>query len=100
MYFDMFGVVWLLIVLGWFDQIQQYGQVQLLMLLGEKGWINSVFVLYMNINVLDICIYSVWVGVQCMCIGQFIDYLYLLMYYQDWFDQNGVGLIMSCVFVL
>ena len=65
---------------GRLDQIQQYGQVQLSMPPGEKGWTNSVLASYTNTNVSDTRIYSARVGVQRTRTGQFIDYAYSLMY--------------------
>ncbi|KUZ06725.1 autotransporter assembly complex protein TamA [Burkholderia diffusa] len=90
-YLDTFGAAWPLTVSGRLDQIQQYGQVQLSMPPGEKGWTNSVLASYTNTNVSDTRIYSARVGAQRTRTGQFIDYAYSLMFYQDRLDQNGAG---------
>ncbi len=90
-YLDTFGAAWPLSVSGRLDQIQQYGQIQLSMPPGEKAWTNSVLASYTNTNVSDTRIYSARVGLQRTRTGQFIDYSYSLMYYQDRLDQNAAG---------
>ncbi|MGU7781799.1 autotransporter assembly complex protein TamA [Burkholderia sp. PU8-34] len=90
-YLDTFGAAWPLTVSGRVDQIQQYGQVQLSMPPGPRAWTNSVLASYTNTNVSDTRIYSTRIGVQRTRTGQFIDYAYSLMFYQDRLDQNGAG---------
>ncbi|MGU7771128.1 autotransporter assembly complex protein TamA [Burkholderia sp. MR1-5-21] len=90
-YLDTFGAAWPLTVSGRVDQIQQYGQVQLSMPPGPRAWTNSVLASYTNTNVSDTRIYSARIGLQRTRTGQFIDYAYSLMFYQDRLDQNGAG---------
>ncbi|AOJ10967.1 autotransporter assembly complex protein TamA [Burkholderia mayonis] len=90
-YLDTFGAAWPLSVSGRIDQIQQYGQVQLSMPPGPRGWTNSILASYTNTNVSDTRIYSARIGAQRTRAGQFIDYMYSLMFYQDRLDQNGAG---------
>ncbi|WP_316400865.1 autotransporter assembly complex protein TamA, partial [Burkholderia pseudomallei] len=90
-YLDTFGAAWPLSVSGRIDQIQQYGQVQLSMPPGPRAWTNSILASYTNTNVSDTRIYSARVGAQRTRTGQFIDYSYSLMFYQDRLDQNGAG---------
>ena len=90
-YLDTFGAAWPLTVSGRLDQIQQYGQVQLSMPPGEKGWTNSVLASYTNTNVSDTRIYSARVGVQRTRTGQFIDYAYSLMYYWTGSTRTAPG---------
>nr|WP_323121112.1 autotransporter assembly complex family protein [Burkholderia alba] len=90
-YLDTFGAAWPLSVSGRLDQIQQYGQIQLSMPPGGKAWTNSVLASYTNTNVSDVRIYSARVGLQRTRTGQYIDYSYSLMYYQDRLDQNAAG---------
>lgn len=90
-YLDTFGAAWPLTVSGRIDQIQQYGQVQLSMPPGPRAWTNSVLASYTKTNVSDTRIYSARIGAQRTRTGQFIDYSYSLMFYQDRLDQNGAG---------
>ncbi|KVP91773.1 hypothetical protein WJ95_07850 [Burkholderia ubonensis] len=94
-YLDTFGAAWPLTVSGRLDQIQQYGQVQLSMPPGSRAWTNSVLASYTNTDVSDTRIYSARVGVQRTRTGQYIDYAYSLMFYQDRLKQNGAGPTMS-----
>ncbi|PCE32040.1 autotransporter assembly complex protein TamA [Burkholderia ubonensis] len=94
-YLDTFGAAWPLTVSGRLDQIQQYGQVQLSMPPGPRAWTNSVLASYTNTDVSDTRIYSARVGVQRTRTGQYIDYAYSLMLYQDRLNQNGAGPTMS-----
>lgn len=94
-YLDTFGAAWPLTVSGRLDQIQQYGQIQLSMPPGERAWTNSVLASYTNTDVSDTRIFSARVGVQRTRTGQFIDYAYSLMFYQDRLKQNGAGPTMS-----
>ncbi|KVM60232.1 hypothetical protein WJ58_07215 [Burkholderia ubonensis] len=94
-YLDTFGAAWPLTVSGRLDQIQQYGQVQLSMPPGPRAWTNSVLASYTNTDVSDTRIYSARVGVQRTRTGQYIDYAYSLMFYQDRLKQNGAGPTMS-----
>ncbi|AOJ01251.1 hypothetical protein WS70_04920 [Burkholderia mayonis] len=90
-YLDTFGAAWPLSVSGRIDKIQQYGQVQLSMPPGPRAWTNSILASYTNTNVSGTRIYSARVGAQRTRAGQFIDYTYSLMFYQDRLDQNGAG---------
>ncbi|KVU61956.1 autotransporter assembly complex protein TamA [Burkholderia ubonensis] len=94
-YLDTFGAAWPLTVSGRLDQIQQYGQVQLSMPPGPRAWTNSVLASFTNTDVSDTRIYSARVGVQRTRTGQYIDYAYSLMFYQDRLKQNGAGPTMS-----
>ncbi|OJB26527.1 hypothetical protein BGV54_02625 [Burkholderia ubonensis] len=94
-YLDTFGAAWPLTVSGRLDQIQQYGQVQLSMPPGPRAWTNSVLASYTNTDVSGTRIYSARVGVQRTRTGQYIDYAYSLMFYQDRLKQNGAGPTMS-----
>ncbi|KVD09257.1 autotransporter assembly complex protein TamA [Burkholderia ubonensis] len=94
-YLDTFGAAWPLTVSGRLDQIQQYGQVQLSMPPGPRAWTNSVLASYTNTDVSDTRIYSARVGVQRTRTGQYIDYAYSLMFYQDRLKQNGAGPTMA-----
>jgi translocation and assembly module TamA len=87
-YLDTFGVAWPFTVSGRLDQIQQYGQVQLSMQPGKRGWTNSALASYTTTDVSDTRIYSLRAGVQRARTSQYIDYNYSLLYYQDRLDQN------------
>ncbi len=88
-YLDTFGAAYPFTVDGRIDQIQQYGQVQLAMPPGKRGWVNSVLASYTTTDVSDTRIYSIRAGVQRTRTSQFIDYAYSILYYQDRLDQNA-----------
>ena len=88
-YLDTFGAAYPFTVDGRIDQIQQYGQVQLAMPPGRRGWVNSVLASYTTTDVSDTRIYSARAGVQRTRTSQFIDYAYSILYYQDRLDQNA-----------
>jgi translocation and assembly module TamA len=90
-YLNTFGAAWPLTVTGRIDQIQKYGQIQLSMPPGPRAWTNSVLASYTSTDVSGTTIYSGRVGVQRARAGQFIDYSYALMFYQDRLEQNGAG---------
>lgn len=90
-YLNTFGAAWPFSVQGRLDQIQQYGQIQLSMPPGARGWVNSALASYTNTNVSDTRIYSGRIGVQRTRTAQFIDYAYSLQYYVDRLDQNAAG---------
>ncbi|WP_082712151.1 autotransporter assembly complex protein TamA [Burkholderia singularis] len=90
-YLNTFGAAWPLSFSGRVDQIQQYGQIQLSMPPGARGWTNSALASYTNTNVSDTRIYSARAGLQRTRNGQFIDYSYSLMFYQDRLDRNGAS---------
>ena len=90
-YLDTFGAAWPLTVSGRIDEIQQYGQIQLSMPPGARAWTNSVLASYTNTSVAGTHIYSARAGAQRTRSGQYIDYAYSLMFYQDRLDQNGAG---------
>lgn len=90
-YLDTFGAAWPLSVQGRLDQIQQYGQVQLSMPPGKRGWVNSALASYTNTQVSGTRIYSARAGLQRARTAQFIDYAYSLQYYADRLDQNAAG---------
>ncbi|WP_179401623.1 autotransporter assembly complex protein TamA [Burkholderia guangdongensis] len=94
-YLNTFGAAWPLTLSGRIDQIQRYGQIQLSMPPGPRAWTNSVLASYTNTNVAGTTIYSTRLGVQRARAGQFIDYSYALMFYQDRLKQNGAGPTMS-----
>jgi translocation and assembly module TamA len=87
-YLDTFGRAYPFSIDGRIDQIEQYGQVQLSMPPGKRGWVNSVLASYTNTNVSDTRIYSARVGAQRTRTSQFIDYAYSILYYQDRLTQN------------
>jgi translocation and assembly module TamA len=87
-YLNTFGAAWPLSIQGRLDQIQQYGQIQLSMPPGHRAWVNSVLASYANTNVSNTRIYSARVGAQRTRTGEFIDYAYSILYYQDRLDQN------------
>ncbi|MFC0574347.1 autotransporter assembly complex protein TamA [Paraburkholderia solisilvae] len=87
-YLDTFGAAWPFTVSGRLDQIQQYGQIQLSMQPGERGWTNSALASYTTTDVSDTRIYSLRAGVQRTRTSQYIDYSYSLLYYYDRLDQN------------
>ncbi|MGF6778964.1 autotransporter assembly complex protein TamA [Paraburkholderia sp. GAS334] len=87
-YLDTFGRAYPFSVDGRIDQIQQYGQIQLSMPPGKRGWVNSVLASYTSTNVSDTHIYSARAGVQRTRTSQFIDYAYSVLYYQDRLYQN------------
>lgn len=88
-YLDTFGAAWPFSIQGRLDQIQQYGQVQLSMPPGARGWVNSALASYTNTQVAGTRIYSARVGVQRARTAQFIDHTYSLQYYSDRLDQNA-----------
>lgn len=90
-YLNTFGAAWPFSVQGRVDQIQQYGQIQLSMPPGARGWVNSVLASYTSTNVSDTRIYSARIGLQRARTAQFIDYTYSLQYYADRLDQNAAG---------
>jgi translocation and assembly module TamA len=90
-YLNTFGAAWPLSIQGRLDQIQQYGQIQLSMPPGGRAWVNSVLASYANTNVSGTRIYSARVGAQRTRTGEFIDYAYSILYYQDRLDQNAAN---------
>jgi translocation and assembly module TamA len=90
-YLNTFGAAWPVSVQGRLDQIQQYGQIQLSMPPGQRGWVNSALASYTNTQVSDTRIYSARAGLQRARTAQFIDYNYSLQYYADRLDQNAAG---------
>jgi translocation and assembly module TamA len=88
-YLDTFGAAWPFTVSGRLDQIQQYGQIQLSMQPGERGWTNSALASYTTTEVSDTRIYSLRGGVQRTRSSQYLDYAYSLLYYDDRLDQNS-----------
>lgn len=90
-YLNTFGAAWPFSVQGRLDQIQQYGQVQLSMPPGRRGWVNSALASYTSTDVSDTRIYSARLGVQRTRTAQFIDYAYSIQYYVDRLDQNAAG---------
>lgn len=88
-YLDTFGKAWPFTVEGRLDSTQQYGQVQLAMPPGARGWTNSVLASYTTTDVSDTRIYSIRGGVQRARTSQFIDTNYSILYYQDRLDQNA-----------
>ena len=90
-YLNAFGAAWPFSVQGRLDQIQQYGQIQLSMPPGKRGWVNSALASYTSTNVSDTRIYSARIGVQRTRTSQFIDYAYSLQYYIDRLDQNAAS---------
>jgi translocation and assembly module TamA len=90
-YLNTFGAAWPFSVQGRLDQIQQYGQIQLSMPPGRRGWVNSALASYTSTNVSDTRIYSARIGVQRARTSQFIDYTYSLQYYVDRLDQNAAS---------
>ncbi|WP_456095328.1 autotransporter assembly complex protein TamA [Paraburkholderia saeva] len=87
-YLDTFGRAYPFTIDGRIDQIQRYGQVQLAMPPGKRGWVNSVLASYTNTDVSDTQIFSARAGVQRSRTSQFIDYTYSILYYQDRLEQN------------
>jgi len=87
-YLDTFGAAYPFTVSGRLDQIQQYGQLQLSMPPGKRGWTNSALVSYTTTDVSDTRIYSLRGGVQRSRTTQFIDRSWSVLYYQDRLDQN------------
>ncbi len=87
-YLDTFGKAYPFTVTGRVDQTQQYGQVQLAMPPGARGWVNSVLASYTNTNVSDTRIYSARVGVQRTRSLQNIDTTFSLLLYADRLTQN------------
>ncbi|HEY3598500.1 MAG TPA: autotransporter assembly complex family protein [Paraburkholderia sp.] len=87
-YLDTFGAAWPFTVAGRLDQIQQYGQIQLAMPPGQRGWTNSALASYTTTDVSDTRIYSIRAGLQRARSSQYIDYNYSILYYQDRLDQN------------
>jgi translocation and assembly module TamA len=90
-YLDTFGAAWPFSVQGRIDQIQQYGQIQLSMPPGRRGWVNSALASYTNTQVSGTRIYSARAGLQRARTAQFIDYNYSIEYYADRLDQNASG---------
>lgn len=87
-YLDTFGAAWPFQIQGRIDQIQKYGQVQLSMPPGRRGWTNSALASYTSTNVANTDIYSMRVGVQRGRTSQDYDYSYGLFFYQDRLTQN------------
>jgi len=87
-YLNTFGAAWPFSVQGRLDQIQQYGQIQLAMPPGPRGWTNAALASYTNTQVSGTRIYSARAGVQRTRTAQFIDYAYSIQYYADRLDQN------------
>ncbi len=87
-YLDTFGAAWPFTVSGRLDQIQQYGQLQLSMPPGQRGWTNSALASYTTTDVSDTRIYSIRAGLQRTRSSQYIDYSYSVLFYQDRLDQN------------
>ena len=87
-YLNTFGKAWPFTVEGRADQTQQYGQIQLSMPPGPRGWTNSALASYTTTDVSDTRIYSIRGGVQRARTAQFLDYNYSLLFYQDRLDQN------------
>jgi translocation and assembly module TamA len=90
-YLNTFGKAYPFTVSGRIDQIEQFGQIQLAMPPGERGWTNSVLASYGTTNVSGTRIYSLRGGVQTTRTSQYLDYGYSLLYYDDRLDQNAVG---------
>lgn len=90
-YLDTFGAAWPFSVQGRLDQIQQYGQIQLSMPPGQRGWVNSALASYTTTKVSDTNIFSLRAGLQRTRTAQFIDYTYSIQYYADRLDQNATG---------
>jgi translocation and assembly module TamA len=88
-YLDTFGKAYPFTVSGRLDETQQYGQVQLAMPPGARGWVNSVMASYTNTNVSDTRIYSARVGVQRSRSLQNIDTTYSIIFYDDRLTQNA-----------
>jgi translocation and assembly module TamA len=87
-YLNTFGAAWPFSVQGRLDQIQQYGQIQLSMPPGARGWVNSALASYTSTNVSGTRIYSARAGLQRARTAQFIDYNYSILYYADRLYQN------------
>ena len=90
-YLNTFGAAWPFSIQGRLDQIQQYGQIQLSMPPGARGWTNTALASYTNTQVAGTRIYSARAGLQRTRTSQFIDYAYSLQYYADRLDQNAAG---------
>ncbi len=90
-YLNTFGAAWPFSLQGRLDQIQQYGQIQLSMPPGKRGWVNSAFASYTTTNVSGTRIYSARAGLQRTRTSQFIDYGYSMQFYSDRLDQNTAG---------
>ncbi|MDE1182900.1 autotransporter assembly complex family protein [Paraburkholderia sp.] len=90
-YLDTFGKAWPFSIEGRIDEVQQYGQIQLAMPPGARGWTNSVLGSYTTTDVSDTRIYSIRAGVQRTRTSQYIDYSYSILYYQDRLDQNAIA---------
>ncbi|WP_374192424.1 autotransporter assembly complex protein TamA [Trinickia acidisoli] len=90
-YLDTFGAAWPFSIQGRLDQLQQYGQIQLSMPPGERGWVNSALASYTSTEVSGTRIYSARAGLQRTRTAQFIDYSYSIQYYADRLDQNATG---------
>jgi translocation and assembly module TamA len=88
-YLNTFGAAWPFSVQGRLDQIQQYGQLQLSMPPGLRGWVNSALVSYTTTDVSDTRIYSLRGGVQRARSSQYIDRAFSLFFYDDRLDQNA-----------
>jgi translocation and assembly module TamA len=88
-YLDTFGAAWPFSLQGRLDQIQQYGQIELSMPPGPRGWVNSALASYTNTQVSGTRIYSARAGLQRARTAQFIDYTYSIQYYADRLDQNA-----------
>jgi translocation and assembly module TamA len=94
-YLNTFGSAWPLELSGRLDQIQKYGQIQLSMPPGERGWTNSALASYTTTDVSDTYIYSLRTGVQRTRTSQNIDFSYALLYYQDRLYQNAAAPTMA-----
>ncbi len=87
-YLNTFGAAWPLQLQGRVDDIQKYGQIQLSMPPGQRGWTNSALASYTSTDVSDTVIYSARGGIQRTRTSQNIDFAYALMFYQDRLTQN------------
>jgi translocation and assembly module TamA len=87
-YLNTFGRAYPFTVSGRLDQTQQYGQVQLAMPPGERGWVNSILASYTLTDVSSTRIYSAKGGVQRSRTTQNIDTTYSLFFYDDRLTQN------------
>jgi translocation and assembly module TamA len=90
-YLNTFGAAWPFTVQGRLDQLQQYGQLQLSMPPGARGWVNSAIASYTSTQFAGTRIYSARGGLQRARASQFIDYTYSIQYYADRLAQNIHG---------
>jgi len=87
-YLDTFGRAYPFSISGRIDQIQDFGQIQLSMPPGERGWVNTALASYTSTDVSDTRIYSARGGVQRTRSSEFIDYGFSILYYADRLEQN------------